>query len=169
MRNLRLLALAAAIVASGILLGGSIYDSLVLAPNMNGHLPQSLEQGRQFMHAATPASFFRLISPLTQITLLLAVIFCWKVRVARWWPVIGLLAALAGDGLTFAYFYPRNALLFGAPLAQPVEVLAAAAHEWAQMNWVRVALVTLAMVSALTALTKVAAAPESARQQTGSE
>lgn len=167
MKTLRLLLLAAAVALAGILLGGSIYDSLVLVPNINGNIPDSMEHGRLFMHAANPGSFFRVISPLTQASLLLAVIFCWPVRGVRWWLVTGLVAAVLGDVLTFAYFYPRNALMFQEPLKQPVELLARTAQEWGRMNLVRIALVSLVLGCALTALTKLVAHLTDARTDTG--
>ena len=163
MKILRVLLLAAAAALSGMLLGGSLYDSLVLVPNINGNLPQSLEHGRLFMHAATPGSFFRVISPLTQVSLLLAGIFCWTVRSSRWWILAGLLAAVMADVLTFAYFYPRNELMFQNPLGQPVELLARTAQEWGRMNLVRIALVAVAVGCALTALIKLAATLADAR------
>jgi hypothetical protein len=43
------------LLAAGILLGGSLYDAVVLAPNLRGG-PAGLEHGRLFMARSTKAN-----------------------------------------------------------------------------------------------------------------
>jgi uncharacterized membrane protein len=153
MSKIRELILCLAIISIGALFGGSLYDSLVLAPNFRVNVPQSLEHLRQFMAVANPGSFFRFLAPLTQISILISLILGWKRPAGRrWWLIPALVLIVAGDVITFTFHYPRNAILFGDPLHTPSETLEQAAREWAYGNYLRILLVGGAMVCALKAL-----------------
>lgn len=148
MNTLRQFAGLAALVLVGGILGAAIYESVVLVPNMRNDIPNSLEHFRLFMRQANPGNFFRAWAPATQVVLLLCVVSSWKVRSARWWYVAALLAMVAGDVVTFTFHYPRNHLLFHAPLSQPVPALVAAAQEWGTGNLGRIALVAVGALGA---------------------
>ena len=60
--NLRLISAAIALALSAMLLGTGVYESVVVAPNLQG-APSSLEHARGFYHATNPGTFFRVISP----------------------------------------------------------------------------------------------------------
>ena len=145
-----------ALLASGALWGAALYDAVVLAPNLRGG-QQGLEHGRLFMAAATPANLFRILSPATQLLTLLAIATNWAHPTARLALVIALVSLVASDIITFKYHYPRNRLLFNAPLSVAPEDLAVAARQWASGNLVRVALVLVAWLGTLTALLRSAA------------
>jgi hypothetical protein len=140
MFTLRLIVTGAALLGASALFGASLYDAVVLAPNLLGG-PTGLEHGRLFMSAATPANLFRILSPATQVLLLVAVVANWT-RPQRRWPLVGaLLALVLGDVITFTYHYPRNRLMFDAPLTVEPERLSLAARQWSAANLLRVALV----------------------------
>ena len=142
---------AMALLSSGTLFGGALYDTVVLAPNLRGG-PAGLEHGRLFMAAATPANFFRMVAPASQLLVLLAIVTSWADPASRW-PLVGaLIALLASDVITFRYHYPRNRLLFTAPLAVAPDELSLAARQWMSANLVRVVLVLGAWLGTLTAL-----------------
>jgi uncharacterized membrane protein len=104
------------------------------------------------MSAATPANLFRILSPATQVLLLVAVVANWT-RPQRRWPLVGaLLALVLGDVITFTYHYPRNRLMFDAPLTVEPERLSLAARQWAAANLLRVALVLGCWLGTLIAL-----------------
>lgn len=56
--NPRLVSAAIVLVLSGILLGAGVYESVVLAPNLQG-APTSLEHARGFYHLTNPRSVFQ--------------------------------------------------------------------------------------------------------------
>ena len=68
---LRELVTDAALLSTGALFGASLYDTVVLAPNLRGG-PQGLEHGRLFLSRATPGNLFRVAAPLAQVLLLAA-------------------------------------------------------------------------------------------------
>jgi hypothetical protein len=143
------------LLSAGVLVGGSIYDAVVLAPNLRGG-PGGLEHGRLFMARATPANLFRLAAPATQVLTLLAVVVNWSSPQCRW-PLAGaFLALVVNDVITYTYHYPRNRLFFTAPLTVAPERLDIAARQWARMNLVRVALVLGAWLGVWIAAIRIA-------------
>lgn len=155
MQHLAHIANVLALLASGMLLGGAMYDAVVFAPNLRGG-PTALEHGRQFMAAATPARLFRALSPASQLLALVSMGLAWPDPASRW-PLLGAFIALvACDAITFKFHYPRNRLLFTAPLAADPAALDRAAREWAAGNRLRVVLVLIAWLAILTALLRSA-------------
>ena len=71
--NIRLVSTAIALVASAMLLGAGVYESVVVAPNFHG-APASLQHARGFYHATNPGMLFRVLSPALQLSLLLALL-----------------------------------------------------------------------------------------------
>jgi uncharacterized membrane protein len=85
---------------------------------------------------------------------LLALILCWNVPGARLLAGIAVAANVTGDIMTFAYFYPRNDIMFVNPMS--AEAAAQAWRGWAAMNHVRSAVVLTALLGELGTLTRVA-------------
>jgi uncharacterized membrane protein len=153
--NLRLLSAAIVLVVSGILLGAGIYESVVLAPNLQG-APTSLEHARGFYHVTNPGVFFRVVSPATQLFLLVALVCNWKARGTRWSLAGALVLAILADVITFKFHYPRNAILFLAPLTGPAADLDRVATEWAAGNYVRIALILTAFILVMASVIRIA-------------
>jgi uncharacterized membrane protein len=126
-----LLGLSAAVAAG--LLFVNLYSSIVDAPNWGADLPNSIATARQYYSVANPGSFFRLISPLNQLLALVALIICWKTN--RYLAIASLVVAILADVLTFGYFYPRNEILFAAPM--DTDNIRLAWEQWSAMNWFR--------------------------------
>jgi len=102
--------------------------------------PTSLEHARGFYHVTNPGVFFRVVSPATQLFLLVALVCNWKAPGTRWRLAGALVLAILADMITFKFHYPRNAILFLAPLTEPAADLDRVAAEWAAGNYVRIAL-----------------------------
>jgi hypothetical protein len=121
-----------AAVAAGLLFV-NLYNSIVDAPNWGASMTDSIVVARQYFSVANPGTFFRIVSPLNQVLALLAVIICWKNN--RYLALGSLAVAILADVMTFAYFYPRNEILFSAPVDETAVRLAW--EQWSSMNWVR--------------------------------
>ncbi len=119
-------------VASGILFV-NLYTSIVDAPNWGADLPNSIVNARAYYSATNPGTFFRMISPINQVLALTAVFLCWRIN--RYIALASLAVAVLLDVFTFGYFYPRNEILFAAPLQ--AEAIQQAWREWSSMNWFR--------------------------------
>ena len=154
--NLRLISAAIALALSAMLLGTGVYESVVVAPNLQG-APSSLEHARGFYHATNPGTFFRVLSPGTQIFLLLALVCNWApVPLTRWRLAGALALAIAGDVVTFKFHYPRNAILFSDPLTRSAADLDRVATEWAAGNYVRIAVILTAVVLVMVSMIRIA-------------
>jgi uncharacterized membrane protein len=135
-----------------VLLGGGVYESVVMNPNYRSNLPQSLDYIRLFFKVRTPASLFRIASPVTMLFLLVTVIVFWGSLPARWWFVTAFGALILTDSITFGFHYPRNKVLFIDPLSTDIGMLQRLAREWAKGNLVRIFLMVIAVVSVLSGL-----------------
>ncbi len=154
MPTVHLILTGIALLGVSALFGASLYDAVVLAPNLRGGRT-TLEHGRLFMANATPANLFRVLSPLVQLLALASVVANWGSAQIRW-PLAGaLLMLVLCDVLTFTYHYPRLRLMFTEPLAVEPERLLAAARQWAAANLIRVALLLGAWLLALIALVRL--------------
>jgi hypothetical protein len=154
--NLRLVSVAIALVVSAMLLGAAVYESVVLAPNLQG-APTSLEHARGFYHVTNPGTFFRVLSPATQLFLLVALVCNWKPTPGTRWRLAGALAlAVLADVITFKFHYPRNAILFIAPLTNAPADLNRVAAEWATGNYVRIAVLLIVVVLAMASMIRIA-------------
>jgi uncharacterized membrane protein len=154
--NLRLVSAAIALVLSAMLLGTGIYESVAVAPNFQG-APTSLAHARGFYHATNPGMFFRVLSPATQIFILIALVCNWRPDPGTRWKLAGALAlAILADVITFKFHYPRNAILFSAPLTNPPAYYDQVAREWAIGNYVRVALILVTVVLVMVSIIRVA-------------
>ena len=154
MNNLRKFVIClAATIAAGLLFA-NMYTSIVDVPNWGHDIPASIEATRAYFTAANPGTFFRMFSPALQIVTLVALILCWTVdRRVRYYLLAALLFAVATDIFTFAYFYPRNAIMFEDPIN--VEAIRSAWTTWRFMNWPRSAIVAIGLIFDFAALLRL--------------
>jgi hypothetical protein len=149
-----LLLILAATVASGLLFV-NVYTSMVDAPNWGRDVPASITAAREYFGVANPGTFFRIFSPLNQVLALLAAVTAW------WAPkgtfticVAALILAVSVDIFTFAYFYPRNDIMFVAPI-ENVDAIRSALSGWRSMNWIRSGMIVVVIVLDYLALMKI--------------
>ena len=143
------------LLAVALLLGATCYEAVVMAPNYERDVPSSLALARQFLQRTTPAHYFRVVAPAAQILALLTVIAAWK-QPGRLAFALALGLLIVADVITFAYHYPRLAIMFKS--TEPVEAtgLARAAREWAVGNWIRGALLVVVLLAVVHGLLQLA-------------
>ena len=135
---IRKLALIFATTFVAGLLFVNIYNSIVDAPSWGSNFPASIQTTRDYFKIVNPGNFFRVFSPINQVLSLLALIVCWKVnRRVRMYCALALIFAVASDAFTFAYFYPRNEIMFHSPIDTNLEGIKTAWSQWSSMNWLR--------------------------------
>jgi hypothetical protein len=155
MRSVQTLVLIlAATVAAGLLFA-NIYTSMVDAPNWGRDVPASIVAAREYFSVKNPGNFFRIFSPMNQVLALLALVVSW------WAPrgtfsicVAAFILAVSVDIFTFAYFYPRNEIMFVAPI-ENVDAIRSALSGWRNMNWIRSGMIAVIVVLDFLALLKV--------------
>jgi hypothetical protein len=128
---------AMACLASGLLFA-NVYTSLIDAVNWGRDIPASILATREYFNPKNPGDFFRVFSPLNQVLALLVLLFCWKEGgKVRLYSVLTLVTAVSLDLFTFAYFFPRNDIMFVQPVEGNIDAIRNAWSEWTAMNWVR--------------------------------
>ena len=124
-------------IASGLLLV-NMYTSMIDAKSWGSNIPNSIEAAREYYKTVNPGNFFRLFSPVNQVLALLVLIVFWKSSpsIRMYLGAVFVLYILT-DVLTFAFFYPRNDIMFRAAPLTDVDVLKKVWSEWNMMNWIR--------------------------------
>jgi hypothetical protein len=123
--------------ASGLLFT-NVYSSLIDAKSWGSDIPNSIATARTYFKTTNPGNFFRLFSPLSQVLALLVLILFWKSSPSiRLYLGMALVLYISTDILTFAYFYPRNDIMFKTAQLTDVDALTKAWSGWNTVNWIR--------------------------------
>jgi hypothetical protein len=124
-------------VACGLLFS-NVYSSLIDAKSWGADLPNSMAVARDYFRTVSPGNFFRIFSPVNQALGIIVLILFWKTSPSiRLFLGIALAMYLLAEGLTFGFFFPRNAILFRNASLTDVELLRKTWSEWTTMNWIR--------------------------------
>jgi len=124
-------------VAAGILFA-NVYTSLVDARSWGSDIPHSIATAREYFKSVNPGNFCRIFSPVNQVLALLVLILFWRSSPSiRMCLGAALMLYVLVDLMTFAYFYPRNDIMFRTASLTDVETLRKTWSEWNAMNWVR--------------------------------
>jgi hypothetical protein len=146
---------ASILVASGLLMT-NMYTSIVDAKAWGYNIPTSIQTTREYFKAVNPGNFFRIFSPINQVLSLLVLILFWKSSsTIRLYLGLAFIFYVTADILTFAYFYPRNDILFKGAQLTDVELLRTTSKQWVQMNWVRSSIVLIGVFFSFLALHKI--------------
>jgi hypothetical protein len=159
----KILLFASISIASGLLFV-NLYTSLVDARSWGGDIPNSIATAREYYKSVNPGDFFRIFSPLNQVVGLIVLILFWKTSASiRLYLGIAFILYVLGDVFTFAFFYPRNDIMFSTAQLTDVALLKQTWTEWDTMNWVRSLLVLAGLIFSFISLHKVYA-PQEKRQ-----
>jgi hypothetical protein len=150
---------ASATIAAGLVLV-NIYNSLIDAKSWGSHIPESIATARVYFNMVNPGNFFRIFSPINQALGLLTLIIFWNSSTSiRFYLVIALLLYISADALTFAYFYPRNEIMFKTAQLTDIELLKKIWAEWNGMNWVRTFIIIIGLIFSFLSLHKIYSLP----------
>jgi|ERR1041385_2197826 hypothetical protein len=142
-------------IASGLLFV-NVYTSLVDAKSWSSDIPNSIATTREYFKTVSPANFFRLFSPINQVLGLLVLIVFWKTSPSiRLCLGVAFVLYILGDVFTFAYFYPRNDIMFKTARLTDVDLLRKTAAEWSAMNWLRSLVILTGLVFSCISLHKI--------------
>ena len=116
----------------------NIFNSIVYDPNWGTHIPSSIETARNYFTTKSPSNFFKIFGIVIHILGINSVIRFWKNdKQISFYNISALFLILIIDLLTFAYFLPRNDIMFDLNSTADIQTLTTAWREWANMNWVR--------------------------------
>lgn len=146
-----------AILTSGTLFGGALYEQLVIQPMWSSSPPASFDFMTNSRYPVINGlGPFYMLTPLMGLSTIGAAISGWR-NPARRWMLSAAIAALIVIGSTFLLFIPQLAIFFG-PTGEgyagghdPAEV-ASMARGWVTWNWGRLVAVLVTFVSSVQAL-----------------
>jgi hypothetical protein len=142
-------------LASGLLFT-NLFTSLVDARSWGSDIPNSIATARQYFKVVDPGVFFRLFSPVNQALGLIALVIFWNVSPAiRLRLIIALVCYLSAEAMTFAYFFPRNDIMFRDAALTDVDLLKKTWSEWNNMNWVRTAILLVGVIFSILSMHKI--------------
>ncbi|MEO8088444.1 MAG: DUF1772 domain-containing protein [Bacteroidota bacterium] len=142
-------------IASGLLLA-NVYNSLIDAKSWGSDIPNSISTAREYFKAVNPGNFYRIFSPVNQFVGLVVLILFWKASPSiRWCLGIAFGLYVLSDVFTFAYFYPRNEIMFKTTQLTDVETLKKVWAEWNTMNWVRSLMMLIGLFFSFLSLHKI--------------
>ena len=134
------------------LLGANVYTSVVDARSWGTNIPESILTARSYFKIVNPGTFFRVASPLNQLFALLALVVCWTSgKRVRLYFGLALLCAVLVEAITFAYFFPRNEILFVSADVS-ADLLTRTWSEWIRTNWVRNVLLASGLACSMSGL-----------------
>jgi hypothetical protein len=140
------------VFASGVLFV-NIYNSIVDTTAWGAHFPESIQTTRDYYQSVNPGTFFRVFSPVNQVLALLSLILFWKTSGnVRIFLLVAFILYVLGDVFTFAYFYPRNDIMFKSDISTNLEAIKTAWKQWVPMNWLRSLIILVGLVFSFIAL-----------------
>lgn len=152
---MKIIILYVSIILAAGLLFVNLYNSLIDARSWGSAIPQSLETTRAYFRTVNPGNFFRVFSPINQLIALTCLVAFWKAPAhTRWWLGAAFVLYVAADIFTFAYFYPRNDIMFKFAMTDPGKVKAAWS-QWSAMNWLRSGIVAAGVLCSSLALDRI--------------
>ena len=124
-------------LASGLLFL-NLYNSLIDARSWSSNIPESIGTAREYFKTTNPGNFFRIFSPVNQILALAVLVLFWRSAPSvRLYLGIAFALYVFCDVLTFAYFYPRNEILFNSGSLTDSNMLGNVLSQWKNMTWLR--------------------------------
>ncbi len=142
-------------IASGLLMV-NIYNSLIDVKSWGSDIPQSIGTARQYFSHVNPGNFFRVFSPINQLIAVLAIIIFWKQAPgARLYLVIAAVLYILADVFTFAYFYPRNHVMFNTAQLSETARLTKIWMQWKTMNWLRSLIIFVGLIFSFLSIHKI--------------
>ncbi|MBK8195768.1 MAG: DUF1772 domain-containing protein [Lewinellaceae bacterium] len=134
----------------------NFYNSLIDARSWGSDIPNSIAAAREYFKTVNPGNFFRVYSPVNQVLALLALIIFWKsAPAARVYLGAAFAMYVATEMFTFAYFFPRNAILWETAQLTDVETLKKAWSEWNTMNWLRTFMLVVGLCLSFVSLHRI--------------
>jgi hypothetical protein len=148
------------VIATGILLGGGLYETFVVMPLWTSNIPDSVT-GYYQHNVANPqftlnagGRFWIFVTPLTGLLALVTLITSFGTsKLHKRWRLMGSGIVLATVIFTFAWFIPNIIKLTGeAVIRMQSDEVASLANSWERLNWFRAFLYTVAWFASLRAL-----------------
>jgi hypothetical protein len=142
-------------IACGLLFV-NVYTSLVDVKSWGSNVPHSIAVARDYFKTVNPGNFFRVFSPVNQVLGLVVLILFWKTSSSiRLCLGSAFVLYILADVFTFAYFYPRNDIMFKTAQFTDIDLLKRTVSEWSKMNWLRSLIILAGLVFSFISVHKI--------------
>jgi len=133
----------------GCMLGGIIYETLVVVPVWSAAPPESLGVMTHPRFPIVPSRMWIPFSNLHTLISIAVLIFAWNQRSRRWSLLFAVAVVILSHVMQFGYFWPTNRAMAGAGVS-PAEAISMA-NQWRAVNWFRVGYIAAGFLATLRA------------------
>ena len=133
----------------GCMLGGIIYETLVVVPVWSAAPPESLGVMTHPRFPIVPSRMWIPFSNLHTLISIAVLIFAWNQRARRWWLLFAVAVVILSHVMQFGYFWPTNRAMAEAGVS-PAEAISMA-NQWRAVNWFRVGYIAAGFLATLRA------------------
>ena len=146
------------VIAWSLWFGGLMYEMVVILPLWSSALPESvIEWNSRPQFVINPTRYYVPVAVTCVLSSVGAFITAWKVGKNWFWHLISAACAIATLGFTLIYFFSKNEVLFRNQYGGfNGEKITAIANAWIAGNWVRVVIMAIGFLAALSALSAAA-------------
>src|SRR5699024_6080242 len=133
-----------------ILLGACVLETCMIYPNVFSDPPRRLDLSVEFLPVRAPSDLCPPLGLLSWVLGTVSLLLSAKVRGARVWLLVSVLAIIAEGVISMLYFWPRNEIMFVEGLTvHSAEHLRQVAAEFATFHWMsRMGLNTVSAIGA---------------------
>jgi uncharacterized membrane protein len=122
-----------------IILGSILMNTFMVYPNIFYDIPNSLNTAMDFMKVASPHTYFPPLGFISWLTGVLAIVFGWKYKQARYWIIVSVLLMFAEGAASIVWEWPRNEIMFiEGPAIHSAPYLKQVYDEFILVHWFRV-------------------------------
>lgn len=138
-----------AVLVWGVMLGGIIYETLVVVPAWSAALPESVAVITHPRYGVSPGNMWMPFSNLHTLLAAGALMAAWKQPARRRWLLAALAIVVLSWTMQLFFFWPRNfALIAPGVTRAEMETLVA---QWKAANWFRIAYIAAGFLATLRA------------------
>ena len=116
----------------------TVYNTLIDAKSWSSEIPASIQTARDYYKHVDPRRFYAIFGPPNMLLSLLTIILFWNDGASlRLCFSVSFAFYAAILVLTFAYFIPRDLILFTWPISDHLNEIRTAVNQWSHVNWLR--------------------------------
>lgn len=135
------------VVVWGCMLGGIIYETLVVVPAWSAAPPESISVMMHPLYPIVPSRMWIPFSNLHTLISIAVLIAAWNQRSLRKWLLFALAIVILSHIMQFGYFWSTNRAMTETGVS-PADA-ASMANQWRAVNWFRVAYIAAGFLATL--------------------
>ena len=135
------------VIVWGCMLGGILYETLVVIPAWTAAIPESLNLMTHPQYPIVPAKMWIPFSNLNTLLSIAVLIAAWNQPVARRWLIVALVVVVLSWIMQFGFFWRQIGVMIS-PQSTVAEIVSAA-QSYELVNWFRIIYIGLGFFATL--------------------